>query len=165
MARFDIRIPAPPALRFGAGEDAFGLRVHLPTAADRAALMDALGTGTIEAVQRAAERLVDGWEDVLAANGQPAEFWRQEPRRDGRGEAILDVNHEPILERVKNIDLFLGRVPFAAQVETLLGLLSFAGMPAAAIDTYRAILGAVRAAEPDPTPPPPASALSDSPAS
>jgi hypothetical protein len=61
----------PPPITIGEGEDAFTLQLCRITGSDRGAVIDACALGSIEAITRSVDRLVDKWTGIIDENGAP----------------------------------------------------------------------------------------------
>lgn len=136
----NIDIYGPPApLRFGEGAAAFGLKLKRFSDTERMAIVDAIAAASFEAIQRAVDAIVIGWEDVRDAAGHELPFTREE---DGR--------------TVANLPRFLGAIPLELQATVLAGIVAFVGVPGEQAEGLARALKASGAgsAETGPTTPP-----------
>lgn len=105
---------APPTLWFGdeGDPDRFGLAIKRYSGSDRMGVFDAVASGSFEAIEQSAARLVTGWDNV----------------RDERGNAI-PFETEDKGRTIRNLDIFLGAMPLLLQMDVMLGVIAFIGVP------------------------------------
>lgn len=130
----DVR---PLRIGLGEGDSAWAVLVAWD-ASDRAAAVDAVMTGSIEAMTRAALRVVRGWEGVVDEHGRAVSMTLE---ADGR--------------RVDLRDRLLGRLTLREQSDAVAAILSAMGVIADG-----AVVGA--GVDVRPTPPPAATGRSSS---
>lgn len=103
-----------PVLRFQEGTDSeFALAIRPLKASDRMSLIDAAINGGFNAVLKCVGGLVERWEGVVDAQGQPLPF--QKPDADSPDPA-------------SSFDRVFGFAPFPIMVEVVVKVLTFAGL-------------------------------------
>lgn len=112
-------------LDIGQGADSFKLHLQPITARGRMDLVDACTQG-FSATQRAIERLVIGWSDLVDENGRPIGY---SPAADDGGD-----------EGPSKFDLVVGSMPLSVQVELVAAVLTYAGLRREA-ENFKRLLG------------------------
>jgi hypothetical protein len=110
--RVDI-VSNPKPLAFGQGEGAFNLQLRRWSSIERAMVFDAVASQSLFQMQVAIEGLVLGWTGVTDAAGVPVPF-----------ERLNDQN-----KTVSNFSAVMGAVGVDVQVEVVLAIIAFLGIP------------------------------------
>ena len=123
------KIPEP--LQIGEGKTAFRIRLRRFSGSDVAAIIDAISTGSLDAISAAISRIIIGWEGVAGPDGAPLPF---EEEKEG--------------VTVKNLDAFFGAAGPGIHVQVIHAVIGFVGIPTKDLDGLLKVLGTY------PTPPP-----------
>lgn len=110
-------------LDIGQAEDSFKLHLQPITARGRMDLVDACTQG-FGATQRAIEKLVIGWSDIVDENGRPVGY-----------SAASDEDEGP-----SRFDRVIGSMPLSKQVELVAAVLTYAGLRREA-ENFKRLLG------------------------
>ena len=136
-----VNLGDKPVIPFFEGaDDAFSLTLKHVTGADQMAVLDAIANDSFVGICEAVSRLVENWSGVMDENGRAIPF----EGTDDKG------------EKTRNIDVFFGAIGMMRQMEVMLGIASFLGMPGQMLKTtlenLRRLTGEAPAV--DPTSPP-----------
>lgn len=142
-------------LAFGKDDAAFTLLVRPVTGDDLAGMIDALCTNQFHRIARAAIAPVSGWAGVTDDDGVTAmPFEVVEPVIDlDTGEPLKGPDGKPITRKRNQLDRLFGAIGLEAYVQTVIGLLSYAGVPSALLSEIRKTIWQVAgiSSETDPT--------------
>lgn len=117
-------ISTPEPLRFGKGAESFALKLRRWSDVDRALVFDAVASESLLSMQVAVTPLVIGWEGVTDKADIPVPF--EKVSAQGRTES--------------NFGAVMGAVSPDIQVEVVLGIVAFIGIPVGDVERRVAAL-------------------------
>lgn len=117
----------PHPIKFKDSEEGFTLFVRRPSATERAGILDAISSQSMEVLHRAVLPLIVGWADIESDTGEPKRF---EVLDDKSGEPSGDNNLPALLQAVSVKTHF----KIVCDVLAFVGLTAFADRIMADID-------------------------------